>query len=259
MSTDENPVNDDHGVTVTAQTMQGNADDQRIDDWELRSSRRALKYLRTLLYGQKMLELIGPDMEKHDELFRGYVEQSEGKWTECRDVIDVRGLTLAQFGAFFQDVQRQLHTNSGQSSTTDADAKREYVERVLFPTHPEHLAIIADSSGVAGIETMGGLPMRSANMIDNPPDQPDWLQAAKDPSYPMAVSAHDTLFDKVTPHTWSLTMAKPTDDGLRIDVRVWYPAACPKAYIEDHSRHLAVEFRNSLRLAAANSQDTAAA
>ncbi|MCQ9389583.1 hypothetical protein NQ038_13135 [Brevibacterium sp. 50QC2O2] len=51
--------------------------------------------------------------------------------------------------------------------------------------------------------------------------------------------------------TYVLQEYKDTDEGMNVSLRIWYPAAAPAAYTEEHAYHYAVEFRNGARLAAA--------
>ena len=57
--------------------------------------------------------------------------------------------------------------------------------------------------------------------------------------------------DDGTLFTYVLQQFKDTDDGMEANLRIWYPAACPPIYLEEHAEHYAVEFRNGLRMAAA--------
>lgn len=36
---------------------------------------------------------------------------------------------------------------------------------------------------------------------------------------------------------------------MEANLRIWYPAAAPAIYYEDHEKHYSVEFRNMMRLA----------
>jgi hypothetical protein len=237
-------VSTDHGVRLSVDTdAHGHADDDRLDHWELEASRRALGNLRTLLYGQPMLDLIGEQLDEHDKVFRGYWEASDDQWSECHVTLQASGITLGQALPAIAESMAAM----GEGVDGGFDAKRDAVESVIFPIHPEHYSVM---EGLGGIETMGGIPCRNMLFRVPPEDVPDWIAQLKDPSYAVSNVGRSELVDG-TPHTWTLQQMKDTADGVEFDLRVWYPAACPPAYVEEHAQHFPIEVRGLLRLAAA--------
>ncbi len=231
-------IANDANVSVGAETSLGPADDRRIDDWELKASRRALANLRELLYGEPMLELVRGQVERGDALHREYLAASDGKWTEGQVVLTATGLNVEKFFTF-------LRSALGAIDGTNED-KRQAAVGMLFPSHPEHYGMPA-YRGV--IETMGGIPTRTkVGFIDNPPG---FVADLVDESYPVRLTGAGRLEDG-TPHSYVLQQLKNTDDGMEANLRIWYPAACPPAYVDEHVEHYAVEFRNGCRLAAAS-------
>ncbi|MEA5118855.1 MAG: hypothetical protein VB036_14750 [Propionicimonas sp.] len=236
-------VSADQGLTVSADTVHGLADDARLDQWELEASRRALGNLRTLLYGQPMLDLLKDQLDAHDEEFRGYVAASNDEWSECHVVLRADGITLDEALPVIAESMAAM----GASGATGFEAKRDAVESVIFPIHPEHYSVLEE---VGGVETMGGTPFRTRLFRCAPQDAPDWLTSRMDESYDMSNVGRSTLIDG-TPHTWVMQQFKDTDTGVEFDLHVWYPKACPPQYVEEHGQHFPIEVRGLLRIAAA--------
>lgn len=129
--------------------------------------------------------------------------------------------------------------------------RRDAALGMAFPCHPEHYAL---PPYVGVVETMGGIPTRSrVKVID---DAPEFVSRFVDESYPLRVTGAGELDDGAI-FTYVLQQFKDTDTGMEANLRIWYPAACPPAYIEEHAQHYAVEFRNGCRFAAAQKQTLA--
>lgn len=236
-------VSSAQGLTVTADTVHGLADDALLDKWELQASRRALANLRTLLYGQPMLDLLKDQLDAHDEEFRGYVAASNDEWTECHVVLKADGITLDEA----LPIIAQSMAAMGASGATGFDEKRDAVESVIFPIHPEHYSVLEE---VGGVETMGGTPFRTRLYRSTPEEAPEFLRSKMDSSYDLSNVGRSTLVDG-TPHTWVMQQFKDTDTGVEFDLHVWYPKACPPEYVEEHGQHFPIEVRGLLRIAAA--------
>lgn len=243
-------VSSSHGVELSVETVQGHADDARLDQWELEASRRILGNLRTLLYGQPMLDLLGEQLDEHDRIFRGYWEASDNQWTECHVLVQAKGLSLQEALPAIASSMAAM----GDGGANGFEAKREAVESVIFPIHPEHYGVL---EGVGGVETMGGIPCRSLLSRTAAEDVPDFVAAKKDDSYALSNIGRGTLIDG-TPHTWVLQQFKNIEGGSEFDLHVWYPAACPPEYVEEHGQHFPLELRGLLRIAAAKKQAAAA-
>lgn len=236
-------VSADQGLTVSADTVHGTADDARLDRWELEASRRALGNLRTLLYGQPMLDLLKDQLDAHDEEFRRYAAASHDEWSECHVVLHADGITLEEALPIIAESMAAM----GASGATGFEEKRDAVESVIFPIHPEHYSVLPE---VGGVETMGGTPFRTLLYRCAPEDAPEWLTSLMDDSYELSNVGRSTLTDG-TPHTWVMQQFKNTDTGVEFDLHVWYPKACPQEYVEEHGQHFPIELRGLLRIAAA--------
>jgi hypothetical protein len=227
----------DQGIRVVADTPHGQADDQRIDAWELKAAKRALANLRELLYGQPMRDLLREQIEESDRRLKRYLADSHGEFAMTQVILRATGLKSADF---FATVRAALAAVDGAPEQV-----QEYVIRNVFPMHPEHYTL-PPYRGV--VETMGGIPTRSRVIPTQ--DVPAFITQLIDESYPTRLTGAAEL-DDGTLFTYVLQQLKDTDDGMEANLRIWYPAACPPIYLEEHAEHYAVEFRNGLRMAAA--------
>ena len=224
------------GLRVSVDTtLHGHADDIGIDGWELGAARGVLMNLRELLYGQPMLDLIGAQIDESDHLLRKYVADSKGQFKGTQVIVKIKGLKLSEFLTVLQ---------GALAPQTSPEAKRAAALE-MFKAHPEHYA--SDPAGFGIVETMGTLPTRShPAYVQN---APAFITKLLDPSYSLRNMGAATIADG-TVFTYVLQQFKETPDGMEANLRIWYPAAAPSIYLEHHSRHYAVEFRNGARHAA---------
>jgi hypothetical protein len=227
-------------VQVGATTDDAKVDDAGIDQWELKASRRALSNLRTLLYGQPMLDLLQDQIDEADRQLGRYLAESDGKYIGTRVVLAIRGLKTNDF---IPVIRRAFEALGGSPEET----KRLSVDFV-FPVHPEHYGLPIGRLGI--VETMGGLPTRSHPVLAPPEEVPDFVSSLIDKTYDISMVGKGALNDGAV-FTYVLQEYKDTADGMEASLRIWYPAACPPAYVKEHSEHYAVEFRNGCRIAAA--------
>jgi hypothetical protein len=227
----------DQGLTISAKTVHGRVDDRGIDAWDLKAARRALDNLKELLYGPAMRELLKAQIEDSDKNLKQYLGASNGEFSQTQVIVTAAGITMAEF----------LPTLRAAVSAVDGSSEhlRQVAFDFLFPTHPEHYAL-PPYRGV--VETMGGLPTRSRVMGIS--GAPDFVTGCADDSYPVRLLGAAEI-DDGTVFTYVLQQFKDTENGMQADLRIWYPAACPPVYLDEHAEHYAIEFRNGLRLAAA--------
>lgn len=227
----------DQGITATFETILGPADEQRVDSWELEAARRAVTNLRELLLGDKMESLLADQMAESQRRAARYAAESNGEFVECHVQLRASGLHVQEYLGGVMAVV-------GAAGGSDEDRKRMVLE-MGFPSHPEHYMVLP---GAGVVETMGGLPLLTRIApLESPPD---FVRQCEDESYPIRRSGQGPL-DDGTPFTYVLQQYRDTDDGLEASLRVWYPAACPPVYVEEHAQHFAIEARNLLRLVAA--------
>lgn len=233
---------------VTATVDGTSYSDSDIDTFELRASRRSLLNLRSLLWGENMLDLIGDQLDESDRRIRQYVADSHGEFTGIRVVLDIKGLKIAEFMPI-------LRESMGAAGGSD-EQKRQMAVDWLFEFHPEHYALAPEGAGV--IETMGGLPTLSHPKFVAPDNVPAFVRDLIDPSYALSTVGEADLRDG-TVFTYVLQEYRDTDEGLQASLRIWYPKAAPEAYCREHAEHYSVEFRNGVRIAVAQAKDATAA
>lgn len=125
---------------------------------------------------------------------------------------------------------------------------KQIIHNLVFPSHPEHYQLItSDKPGVT--ETWGGIPTRSyLDVLSAPPSE---VVQYRDYGYPIGISARGYLGDDHgTTVMWTLEQYRDIQDGVEVDLRIWYPSACAEEYVHDHVEHLCVEFRNGFHLIA---------
>lgn len=238
-------ISDTTLTAVTATTPAATVDDSGIDEWELAASRRILANLRTLLAGQPMLDLVNDQVEESDRQLKSYVEQSHGEFTGTRVLLNVTGIHVQQF-------MPTVRAMMGGAASPDPAVRRAALI-MAFAAHPEHYAM-APGGRPGVIETMGGLPTRSFPAFVQPDQVPGFVSTLIDSSYDLSTVGAADLVDG-TMFSYVLQEYRDTVDGMEVSLRIWYPAACPPAYVEEHAQHYAVEFRNGARLAAAALRD----
>jgi len=230
-------ISTDEHVTVHVRTAHGPADDTRVDAWELAAARRGMTNLRRLLYGAPMQALLADQIAESDRRAHEYAAASAGAFTECHVEVSASGVHIAELLAGIQSMLG--------GAAADEEERKAMVLATGFPTHPEHYMVLP---GAGVVETMGGLPtLTRIAPIETPPD---FVAAHMDESYPVRRAGQGPL-DDGTPFTYVLQQFRDTPEGLEASLRVWYPAACPPVYVEEHAEHFAVETRNLLRLVAA--------
>jgi hypothetical protein len=232
-------------IEIQFQTAHGPASEATVDAWELKAARRALNNLKTLLYGERMRQLLKEQMAESDARVKEIVAASNGVFRECRVDVTVKGLTATQFA---EAISRTLASLSKAATGTPA----EQVERTttLLSSHPEHYVLPPYTGINPGIvETIGGHPTRLKTLP--PDDLPAFVTSAESDSYPIKQPARVEL-DDGTVMGWLLHQYRDTEAGCEFILRVWWPAAAPDIFFEEHAQHFAVEFRNFIRMAAAD-------
>lgn len=200
-----------------------------VDSWELKASRRALKNLKTLLAGQPMLDLLQSQIEAADVYYKDIIARSHGQYKESRIDMKVRGLTKADFMAWWQGWMRSLMS---------PDAKQRTFLETMLPAHPEHYALPPYAAGI--VETIGEHVARVR--IQPSGDLPDFVRACGDASY-QPLSAVGTL-DDGSVLFYIFQEVREGAGGCEFRLRLLFPAAAPQVFFDEHAEHLAVEFRS---------------
>lgn len=214
-------------------------DDQGVDAWELKAARRALMNLKTLLYGQPMLDLIQKQIEASDTYYKEIIAASDGKYRECRVDLHVKGLTGTQIQKF-----RKLRMEQAVVQGTQ-EAKDAMAFGLMLPAHPEHYALPPDyPEGV--IEVIGEHMARLR--IEVTSDVPSFVMDYGHPDYPMKKPTIGKL-DDGTILFYILHEFRDLEDGCDCILRLLFPAAAPSVFFDEHAEHLSIEFRSGFRAA----------
>lgn len=222
-------------VTVEVRTMGREFGEADVDRWELEAARRALRNLRTVAAGQPMMDLLAGQIADGDRYHKALIEASDGTYREAKTELTVRGISGTRLADWFRN---RLTTG------TLADKMS-----MLF-AHPEHYVQPPDFPQGGNVEPIGGhLARFTANMT---PELPPAVSAFLDDSYPITLAKAVLMLADKTPFAYCLHQARDTDYGSEVVVRVLYSSEAPDALIEGHCEHLAVEFRNWIRDAAAS-------
>lgn len=209
-------------------------DNNQVDSWELKASRRALKNLRTLLAGQPMLDLIKNQIEEADTYYKDIIEKSNGEFKESRIDLKAKGITLAQFMAWWKVWMAELQ---------QPDVKQQVFMDTMVPAHPEHYALPANHGGI--VETIGEHIARVH--IKPCASPPDFVKAYGDPSY-QHLLAIGTLEDGSI-LLYILQEIRDSEEGCDFRLRLLFPASAPQVFFDEHAEHLAIEFRSFINTA----------
>lgn len=211
-----------------------------VDAWELKAAQRGLANLKALLEGQPMLDLLAEQIKEGDRYFKSLVEASNGQFKEARVDLKAKGLTTSQFTEY-------LFGNMGAAQTTEA--RRSLYLDIMAPAHPEHYCIGPYQMGI--VETIGGHICRVR--VDAEAELPDFVWQYGDPSYETKLPVTGYL-DDGTAFFYGLQELHDTAEGCDFRFRILFPAASPQLLIDEHTEHLAIEFRHWIGAAFDKSQ-----
>lgn len=111
----------------------------------------------------------------------------------------------------------------------------------MAPAHPEHYAL--PPGGVGIVESIG--EHIACVRMDAAAPLPEFVLAyGKPESKKLGGTAFlddDTLF------FYAMQEVRETGDGCQIVMRILFPAAAPRLLFDEHTQHLAVEFRSFVR------------
>jgi hypothetical protein len=211
-------------TTTTTSTVRidGHTDDLDIDGFELASARRALALLKRNLGHERILDLLADEIADGDAFLRDGVQRSAGDELQGTTTLRAEGIGAAAFGAW-------LGRSFGR-------------EDVMLAAHPEHYVVL-DGPRPHIVETldehvcsffMGGW---DASVEQDPAARRSAL-----------VLADGTVAGWVSTRFDDLSGDAP---GFLAHLSVGLPAACGQGAIDQHLQHFAVEFRNWILRAAA--------
>jgi hypothetical protein len=214
---------------------------------QLNMARIGVMSLKSQLHGQDgeaLDNLLKTETANAAEFLTACFNNSNGEFRDGYAIIKIKGkLTTA---VILPLLTPMLY---GTDTSAPSPTIQELMEGFFFPSHPEHYQLyLGNLTGVT--ETLGGIPTRTyLDVLSHPPS---FVMQYRDLSYIFGIAGRGYL-DNANNSTvsWILQQFKDTDDGIDIDLRVWYPTACPDDYVHDHVEHLCVEYRNALHLIAA--------
>lgn len=200
-----------------------------VDAWELKVARRALRNLKNLIGGQQMLDLLEEQINEGDKYFKDLIARSDGQFKESRVDFKATGLKSYQFLEWFKIVD----------SKESPEAIRRFYLDVMAPAHPEHYALGPYPIGI--VETIGEHICRVR--LDNTVEVPDFVKDYGDPNYSKKLPVTCYLDDSSV-FFYGYQEIRDTDDGCDFRIRIIFPAASPQVLFDEHTEHLAIEWRS---------------
>ena len=176
-----------------------------------------------------MLDLLAKQMEEGDNYFKGLIAKSKGQFKESRVDIKAKGITSSQFLEWFKEVDAK----------ETSERKRRFYLDIMAPAHPEHYALGPYPIGI--VETIGQHICRVR--IDNAAEVPDFVREYGDPTYDKKLPVTCYLNDG-TLFFYGFQELRDSEDGCEFRFRILFPAASPQLLFDEHTEHLAIEFRS---------------
>jgi hypothetical protein len=224
----ENPLRID---LVSGPTGEGT-----VDDYELFYARRVLGHLKTVIGRQGLLDLLADDLKKGEAFLRESAEKSKGEVRPATTVLAVTGLLAAEFNEWMDQAVND--------------------EATMLAAQPEHFVMDGRPDGTVHLVENFGPHICSCIVAFGEGAEwaatvPEFLPEADYPFKKIAtIKLEDgTMVGRV------LSQFGDTTDGFSASVSIYFPAACPDELFEHHRRHLAVEFTNWIKAAAAAAPD----
>ena len=205
-----------------------------INTWELKAARRGLQNLKILLEGQQMLDLLEQQIEQGDTFFKDIIARSNGEFMESRVDFKATGLKSSQFLDWF----RQIDTNK-----TPEGIRRLYQD-TMAPAHPEHYSLGPYPVGI--VETIGQHICRVR--CDPTAEVPHFVREYGDPTFETKLPVTCYL-DDGTIFFYGFQEIRDTEEGCDFRIRIIFPASSPQILFDEHTEHLAIEFRSFITAA----------
>ncbi len=212
-------------------------DDARIRDEELTRARHALAYLKERIGNAAMRDLLADDIAATTACVRGWVEASGGRWQAGVTELVVPGPSAAAFHQWYEQ------------------AMAERREEVLRAGHPEHFVLNPGDAGIEVVENVGETDLPWRIFYRSLPD--DAFPIKWDPTYPVRFGAEILDGDGLRVG-YTMHQSRDAADGMHLHLRTLLPEAAPRALVDRHLRHFAIEFTNWTRAAWLESQEASA-
>ncbi len=226
-----------HQTTVTVDIVSGPSEPGTAADFELQHARRVLARLKSLLGRQGLMDLLARDIEEGNAFLREMAELSQGELRSATTVLAVHGLRALDF-------LRWLEASFGD-------------EQVLLDAEPDHFVIAPNPDATVSVvenfdQYVSHVRLPAHNVALGWEGEP-LAEMLAESEYPFRRIAPMTLPDGTVVGRM-LTQFGDTADGFTANLTCYFPASCPEAIFEHHRQHLAVEFTNWIRAAAAAPQ-----
>lgn len=221
----------DHGAIAAMASMAGaTLSDPGIRDLELARARHALVYLKARLGNERMRALLAEDAAAMGARARAWLAESAGRWRPMSTDLSVPGCTARQFQRWY------------------AEAVRTGRDDELLAGHPEHFLNHPDDGVVEVIENIGETELPWHVTYRPRPAAASW-PIEWDEEFPVrfGASIHD---NEGTLIGYSMRQARDLPGGLQLRVTALLPSAVPDEILTRHGRHLTIEYRNWIALAA---------
>jgi len=212
------------GVTPTYKGV--TVKDEEIEKMEIEKAKETLSETKAKLGADGIRSVYRDRIISSNQMWRE-ISQNSPAYQDLQPSItevEVKGITMQEFAQF-----------------------NLYMEKkgTLLFAHPDHFTFQSIEGGQIIMETMGmyGEPTYCKLIITNEGYKP----ITPDPDTKMVMFAAGYLMsDGTDMKVVGMHQFKPTPDGLKIKMGIFFPKTTPKEIIEGHKMHLAIEFNNVL-------------
>lgn len=232
--TDQTTIVGQEATSVAVELVSGPTAPGGLADFELLHARQVLAQLKNLLGRQGLLSLLDSDIEKGNAFLREMAELSNGELRPTTIELTAKGIKAAQF---LQWLGRAFDTESK-----------------LLAAEPDHYAMFFNpDSTVTVVERLG---LHASRVLLPAFDKaPNWVaetanELLPESEYPFRRIADITLADGTIVGRM-LNQFGDTEEGFKANITAYFPTTCPEEHFEHHRQHIAVEFANWIRAAAA--------
>jgi hypothetical protein len=176
------------------------------------------------------------------ELFKDVLADTDRRWRAFNEGYvegDVQTATI-EVEAVGVGIQETIAVVGGAKNERDA-----------LGVMPEHYIVIGDiATGQRGMETFGmfGEPAYVHGIASA--EVPAFMPFEKDPAYPITIFGQMLLKSDDFPiNVGALHQVRPSADGFSIKSTFSCPRKAPKAIVDGHKLHFAIEITNSIKVA----------
>ncbi len=232
--TDQTMIAAEEKTSVSVELVSGPTAPGGLADFELLHARQVLAQIKGLLGREGLLNLLDAEIEKGNAFLREMAELSNGELRPTTIELEATGIKAIQFLQWL-----------GQAFDT---------ESVLLAAEPDHYAMFLNpDSTVTVVERLG---LHASRVLLPAFDKaPNWVaevteKLLPESEYPFRRIADISLPDGTVVGRM-LNQFGDTPEGFKANITAYFPTACPEEHFEHHRQHIAVEFANWIRAAAA--------